>query len=154
MAPRMKKTKPEKPIDPFSELTWDDLEEWAGSRILARGRSYARKGAVQELKRDEEGALVAWVSGSDRYATRVSIEGSKDLIGECTCPYWTTCKHAVAVVVEYLEMAKTGTAIGPVEADDPRVSALDAIIGKLGPMPLKNSKRGGTGRRARRDTFQ
>ena len=30
-------------------------------------------------------------------------------------------------MVKYLEMAKTGTAIGRVEADDPRVSALDAI---------------------------
>ncbi len=127
MAPRTKKTEPEQPTDPFSELTWDDLEEWAGSRIVARGRSYQRKGAVRELRRDEEGALVAWVAGSRRYATRVSIEGSEDLICECTCPYWTTCKHAVAVVVEYLETAKTGTAVGRVEADDPRLEQLDAI---------------------------
>ena len=127
MAQRKKKTNPAKPIDPFSELTWDDLEKWAGSRIVARGRSYQRKGAVRELRRDEEGALVAWVAGSRRYATRVSIEGSKDLICECTCPYWTTCKHAVAVVVEYLEMAKSGTAAGRVEADDQRLEELEAI---------------------------
>ncbi|MCY3767496.1 MAG: hypothetical protein OXH06_18930 [Gemmatimonadetes bacterium] len=127
MSPRTKKTKPEEPIDPFSELTWDDLEEWAGSRIVARGRSYQRKGAVRELQCDEEGALVAWVAGSRLYAARVSIEGGKDLICECTCPYWTTCKHAVAVVVEYLEMTKAGTAVGRVEADDPRLEELDAI---------------------------
>ena len=127
MATRKKKTEPEKPIDPFSELTWEDLEEWAGDRIVARGRTYARKRAVQELKRTEDGALVAWVLGSHRYATRVSVEEKKDLISGCTCPYWTTCKHAVAVVVEYLEMAKTGTAVGRVEADDPRLEELDAI---------------------------
>ena len=127
MATQKKKTEPEKPIDPFSELTWEDLEEWAGDRIVARGRSYARKGAVQELKRAEDGALIAWVLGSHRYATRVSVEGRKDLISGCTCPYWTTCKHGVAVVVEYLEMAKTGTAVGRVEADDPRLEELDAI---------------------------
>ena len=127
MAPQKKKTQPEKPIDPFSDLTWEDLEEWAGDRIVARGRSYARKGAVQELKRAEDGALIAWVLGSHRYATRVSVEGRKDLISGCTCPYWTTCKHGVAVVVEYLEMAKTGTAVGRVEADDPRLEELDAI---------------------------
>ncbi len=128
MASRSKKTNPAKPVDPFSELTWDDLEEWAGSRIVARGRSYQRKGSVRELQRDDEGALVAWVAGSRRYATRVSIEGSKDLISECTCPYWTTCKHAVAVVVEYLETAKTGNTVGRIEADDPRVEALDADL--------------------------
>ncbi|MDE3000451.1 MAG: hypothetical protein OXU79_15360 [Gemmatimonadota bacterium] len=127
MASRKKKTKREEPIDPFSELTWDDLEEWAGSRIVARGRSYQRKGAVRELKRDEEGALVAWVVGSRLYAARVNIDADKDLISECTCPYWTTCKHAVAVVVEYLEMTKKGTAVGRVEADDPRLEELDAI---------------------------
>lgn len=127
MASRTKKTKPEEPVDPFSELTWDDLEEWAGSRIVARGRSYQRRGAVRELKRDEKGPLVAWVAGSRLYVTRVSIDGSKDLTSECTCPYWTTCKHAVAVVVEYLEMVKTRTAVGRVEADDPRLDELDAI---------------------------
>ena len=127
MTPRKKNIEPEGPTDPFSELTWDDLEEWADSHIVARGRSYQRKGAVRELQRDEEGALVAWVAGGRLYATRVCIEGEKDLTGECTCPYWTTCKHAVAVVVEYLEMAKKRTAVGRVQADDPRLSALDAI---------------------------
>ncbi len=124
----METTSPEEPVDPFSELTWDDLEEWAGSRIVARGRSYRRKGAVRELQRDEEeDALVASVVGSRLYAVRVRIDGSKDLISECTCPYRTTCKHAVAVVVEYLEMVKTRTAVGRVEADDPRLEELDAI---------------------------
>lgn len=127
MASRMNKNSPDKPNDPFSELTWDDLEEWAGSRIVARGRSYQRRGAVRDLQRDEEGALVAWVTGSRLYATRVSIEGRKDLICECTCPYWTTCKHAVAVVVQYLEMTKKGIAVDRVEADDPRLEELDAI---------------------------
>ena len=127
MTPRKKNIEPEAPVDPFSELTWDDLEEWAGSRIVARGRSYQRKGAVRDLQRDEAGALVAWVVGSHLYASRVSIERSKNLMSECTCPYWTTCKHAVAVVLEYLEMAKKGTAVARVEADDPLLSALDAI---------------------------
>ena len=127
MPPLKNKTKSEVPVDPFSELTWDDLEEWAGSRIVARGRSYQRRGAIRDLQRDEEGALVAWVTGSRLYAARVSIEGSKDLICECTCPYWTTCKHAVAVVVEYLDMTKKGTAVGRVEADDARLEELDAI---------------------------
>ena len=63
MSPRTKNTKPEDPIDPFSELTWDDLEDWAGNRIVARGRSYQRRGAVRDLQRDEEGALVAWGCG-------------------------------------------------------------------------------------------
>ena len=127
MATRKKKTKPKKPIDPFSKLTWEDLEEWAGSRIVARGQSYLTRGAVRDLGRAEDGALVAWVLGSRRYATRVSMGGRKNLESGCTCPYGETCKHAVALVLKYLEMIKTRTAIGRVEEDDPRLLQLDAI---------------------------
>ena len=124
---KKKSTKQKKPSDPFSKLTWEDLEEWAENRIVARGRSYQRSGAVGDLGRAEDGALVAWVMGTRRYATRVRIGGRKNLESECTCPYWTTCKHAVAVVLEYLESIKTEHPIGQVEEDDPRLLELEAI---------------------------
>ena len=57
MATRKKKIKPRKSIDLFSKLTWEDLEEWAGNRIVARGQSYLRQGAVRDLERAEDGAL-------------------------------------------------------------------------------------------------
>ena len=50
---------------------------------------------------------------------------------ECTCPFWTTCKHAVAVVLEHLENIKNKKAIGRVEEDDPRLLQLDAPIEHL-----------------------
>ena len=50
MAQQKKKSaKKKEPIDPFSKLTWEDLEEWAENRIVARGRSYQRSGAVRDL---------------------------------------------------------------------------------------------------------
>src|SRR2546426_9751421 len=87
--------------DPFEDLTWDDLEEWAGAAIVSRGRSYQRGHRVQNLARSETG-LVAWVLGTHRYATVVEVEDG-ELTSFCTCPYWDTCKHAVAVVLGYLE---------------------------------------------------
>jgi len=27
----------------FSDLTWDDLSDWAGDRIVGRGKSYKRR---------------------------------------------------------------------------------------------------------------
>ena len=68
MARQKKKT-----TDPFSKLTWEDLEEWAGSVIVGRGRPYQRKGAVENLGRTEDGTLAAWVRGTRRYATRVRL---------------------------------------------------------------------------------
>ena len=124
---KKKTTKKQKPSDPFSKLTWEDLEEWAGAVIVGRGRPYQRNGAVGNLGRTEGGTLVAWVMGTQRYATQVRIEGKKSLESACTCPYWATCKHAVAVVLEYLECLKTASTIGEIDEDDPRLLKLEAI---------------------------
>lgn len=127
MAPQNKKdAKSNKLLDPILSLTWEDLEEWAGKRIVVRGRSYHSRGAVQDLERTEDGALVASVEGTRRYATRVGIRKGKKLESECTCPYWTTCKHAVAVVLKYLECVRTGVVVEEVEAQDaPHLRHLD-----------------------------
>jgi len=129
MAKRQKKkaTRKKTPADPFSQLTWENLEEWAGNRIVTRGRSYHRRGAVQNLARTADGALLAWVQGSWRYATRVSIQDRKQLESECTCPYWDTCKHAVAVVLKYLECLKEKVSVEEADEDDPRLEELKRV---------------------------
>ena len=124
---KKKTTKKQKPSDPFSKLTWEDLEEWAGNVIVGRGRPYQRNGAVENLGRTEGGTLAAWVRGTRRYATRVRLTERNGLESACTCPYWATCKHAVAVVLEYLERLKTDGAIGEIDEDDPRLLKLEAI---------------------------
>ena len=113
-----------KPSDPFRELTWEDLEAWAGSRIVSRGRSYQRGGSVRDLACTESRGLVAWVSGTQRYATRVDMD-SKELTSVCSCPYWTTCKHAVAVVCEYLERLKQNTTVPTLTDTDTRLTLLE-----------------------------
>ncbi len=44
MSKRAKKT--------FRDLTWADLEAWAGTKIVFRGTSYQKSGAVVERKID------------------------------------------------------------------------------------------------------
>ena len=66
MSKRNKKTLP--------ELTWADLEAWAGARIVSRGTSYQKSGYVRDLAVTYEGGLLAWVRGSENYATTVSLE--------------------------------------------------------------------------------
>ena len=60
--------------DLFQDLTWSDLEQWAGNKTLSRGRSYQRDHRVQDLRQSAEGRLIAWVQGGRRYATRGSFE--------------------------------------------------------------------------------
>ena len=124
---KKKTTKKQKPSDPFSKLTWEDLEEWAGAVIVGRGRPYQRNGAVENLARTEGGMLVAWVRGTRRYATSVRLTERNGLESACTCPYWATCKHAVAVVLEYLECLKTDSGVGEIDEDDPRLLELEVI---------------------------
>ena len=124
---KKKTTKKQKSSDPFSKITWEDLEEWAGNVIVGRGRPYQRNGAVENLGRTAGGTLAAWVRGTRRYATRVRLTERNGLESACTCPYWDTCKHAVAVVLEYLERLKTDSAIGEIDEDDPRLLKLEAI---------------------------
>ena len=59
------------PLDRFTDLSWDDLNHWVGSKIVSSGRNYQQQGRVTELVTTNEGALIAWVNGNERYATRV-----------------------------------------------------------------------------------
>ena len=117
---------PSKKKDLFVELTWEDLRKWAGEKILSRGRGYQRSRSVKELARTADGGLVAWVRGSHRYATHVWLERRK-IESACTCPYWDTCKHAVAVVVEYLDCVKKGETVPQAGEDDPRIKLLGKV---------------------------
>ena len=102
MTKRAKKT--------LSDLTWADLEAWAGTKIISRGTSYQKSGYVRELAVTRDGSLLAWVRGTDNYATSVSFIKGR-LSSDCTCPYDGNCKHAVAVVLEYLDQLQKNNKI-------------------------------------------
>lgn len=118
-------TEKRKKADPFADLAWADLNRWAGGKIVGRGREYQRDGSVVALARTSEGGLIAWVEGSERYATHVARDSGGKLRSACTCPYEGTCKHAVAVVLEYLECLEQGTPVPRARADDERFDEFD-----------------------------
>jgi uncharacterized Zn finger protein len=107
------------------KLTWDDLEEWAGNKIVTRGRNYQKQGRVSDLVKTEDNCLIAWVDGTELYATKVTMEddGLPDSI--CTCPYEFDCKHGVATVLEYLERAKNNKRVPIIGKKDKRIKLLE-----------------------------
>ena len=107
----------------FTRLTWIDIQAWAGSTIVTRGQSYQRNHRVKELARTPSGGVVAWVRGTQRYATLIDIEG-EELTSACTCAYWDTCKHAVAVVLEYLDHLRRNIEVPTVTERDQRLALL------------------------------
>jgi uncharacterized Zn finger protein len=116
-------------------LTWDDLERWAGGRSVTRGRSYQRGGRVKDLRISKAGELLATVVGGDRYTTRVALmsgDRRTKLKSSCTCPVgYNGCKHAVAVVAEYLQIIADGREIPVAGDDDPRWAKLRESTAEL-----------------------
>lgn len=109
----------------WAVLSWDDLAEWAGSRSVDRGRTYQRQGRVHDLAISEDGWLLATVAGGARYAVTVWCEESAKKAGaiysRCTCPVGVSgCKHAVAVVAEYLERLSSSEDTPIADQDDDR----------------------------------
>ena len=104
------------------KLTFDDLHDWAGEKILNRGKGYVKR--VELLSRTADDTLVAWVTGTERYATSVRVE-EDDFECFCTCPYdWDPCKHAVAVILAAAEQVKGKKEIPLLGEDDDLCEAL------------------------------
>lgn len=122
-------TEPEE-NDPFRDLDWAMLEDWAGTKTMSRGKQYQHDGRVRDLVRSANGAIVAWVDGTKRYATAVYFDDG--LVSECTCPVGDSCKHAVAVVLEYLALCEKKIAVPTLPASDTRRMLL-GILTEINP---------------------
>ena len=119
-----------KKSDPFQEITWEDLEKWAGRKIVARGQNYQKRGYVEDLGKLGDGNIIASVQGTEYYATQVILAENK-LSSQCTCPYGFHCKHAVAVILEYIDCLKNEKAVELVKdpKEDPRLMELEEEFG-------------------------
>jgi uncharacterized Zn finger protein len=110
----------------WEDLEWSDLEEWFGERSLERGRSYFRSGHVSQLAKAADGTLLATVQGTERYATAVSLGGGDSPVtGRCSCPIGGQCKHAVAVILAYLDAVENKQPVPVADPDDRRWDKLD-----------------------------
>lgn len=112
----------------WASLTWEDLDRWAGGRSVSRGRTYQRGGRVKDLAVSDDGRLLATVVGGDRYVASVwwNLEKKKSGIeSRCTCPVgYSGCKHAVAVVADYLQSLAAEKEVPVADPEDPRWAQL------------------------------
>ena len=91
-------------MDPSDQST---LERLVGPTTFARGRSYARQGAVLTSHWTSDGTCLGGkVQGGDAQpygvaviVTLTSTGRLADIDGACTCPVGFNCKHAVALLL-------------------------------------------------------
>jgi uncharacterized Zn finger protein len=108
----------------LKHFTLNGIKDWAGATITSRGQNYQLEDRVRELAFTPDGGLVAWVRGTERYATVVDVVNGR-LISDCTCPYDGTCKHAVAVLLEYQAQISLETKIPVADEADRRLALLE-----------------------------
>ncbi len=104
---------------------------------LEKGRSYHLRGAVRDLRAENDGGgdgarLVAEVEGTAPipYRVIVEIQGRRRvrLLGRCSCPIGWNCKHVAAVLLQAIETPPAGFAGKPV---DPLAGPLGAWLAQL-----------------------
>ena len=103
----------------FAALTWDDLENFAGTRSVKRGKGYVSR--VSGICVDGKGAVIASVQGREEYATKVWFGDDGKLHSDCSCPVGFACKHAVALTLKVIDEVKAGRKPVMVAADDERL---------------------------------
>ena len=79
---------------------------------------------MSELSLTQDDALIAWVDGTERYATKVNMDERGLPESICSCPYEMDCKHGVAVVLEYLMWMEKNRRISKAKQDDERLALL------------------------------
>lgn len=108
----------------LENITLEEIKSWADSKTFSRGRDY--KWNVEAIGLTQDGGIIAWVDGTDLYATHVWMKKDK-LHCDCTCPYdWGgPCKHAVALLLVYLDVLDSKKKIPTIKENDPRLKKLE-----------------------------
>lgn len=77
-----------------------EFEQFIDEKILQRGLSYFKNGAITDCVEVSTGEYEAIVSGTEAYQVQLSINKNIVVAHECDCPYdmGPVCKHVVAVI--------------------------------------------------------
>ena len=77
------------------KINLQDIRKLVPGYLYDRGRSYYHQGRVQ-LVEIEPHYFKATVLGTHEYLVEVKMGKDGWFYGECSCPYWSNCKHIVA----------------------------------------------------------
>jgi len=78
----------------------NEFEQLIDEKILKRGLSYFKGGAITDFSEISNGEYEAIVSGTEEYTVQLEINNNTITEHNCDCPYdmGPVCKHVVAVI--------------------------------------------------------
>ncbi|NCO64583.1 MAG: hypothetical protein GW839_08190 [Flavobacteriales bacterium] len=82
------------------QIPLNQFEQLIDERILKRGLSYFKGGAITDFSEISIGTYEAIVSGTEEYTVQLEIKNNIIIEHHCDCPYdmGAVCKHVVAVI--------------------------------------------------------
>ncbi len=117
-------------MDSIKDITEEDIEELFDSHIFSRGEEYFEEGLVDSIELLDNNTIIGVVLGNDRYKVTISLDSGEDIICDCTCPYEFNCKHAVALLLNWISLKKNSNK----DKDDSQ----DIYINKPGNETIEN----------------
>jgi len=85
------------------KIPLNEFEQFIDEKILKRGLSYFKGGAITDFSEISNGEYEAIVSGMEEYTVQLEISNNTITEHNCDCPYdmGPVCKHVVAVVFHF-----------------------------------------------------
>ncbi len=82
------------------KIPLNEFEQLIDEKILKRGLSYFKGGAITDFSEISNGEYEAIVSGTEEYTVQLEISNNTITEHNCDCPYdmGPVCKHVVAVI--------------------------------------------------------
>ena len=82
------------------KIPLNEFEQLIDEKILKRGLSYFKGGAITDFSEISSGEYEAIVSGTEEYTVQLEISNNTITEHNCDCPYdmGPVCKHVVAVI--------------------------------------------------------
>lgn len=82
------------------QIPLNEFEQFIDEKILKRGFSYFKGGAIADFLEISNGAYEAIVSGTEAYTVQLEVSNNTITEHNCDCPYdmGPVCKHLVAVI--------------------------------------------------------
>ena len=82
------------------QILLNEFEQLIDEKILKRGLSYFKGGAITDFSEISTGEYEAIVSGTEEYTVQLKISNNTITAHNCDCPYdmGPVCKHVVAVI--------------------------------------------------------
>ena len=83
------------------EIPVNEFEQYIDKKILQRGLSYFKSGAITDFLEISTGEYEASISGTEEYTVQIKISNNIITDCNCDCPYdmGPVCKHIAAVIL-------------------------------------------------------